>query len=277
MANGWVAVGGASRSASLTTEFAHDDVALAGLADSLGMSADATTLRARAVGWRNLYDPAVGFVRARHADGTWPASFDPLAQSDDYAEANAWQSLWMTGAHDTDGLVAVLGGDDAFVAKLGAFFDMAKQDWTDNPGSMLPRPYYWHGNEPDLNAVWIFAQAGHPELTQQWLPWILETQYADTPDGLQGNDDGGTMGAWYVLSACGIYPVPGTDRWIVGAPHFPKIRVDVGGHELVIEADNVSDDHALVSSVTLDGAAVAGPYLTHAQLTAASALTFTMK
>ncbi|HTJ42841.1 MAG TPA: GH92 family glycosyl hydrolase [Kofleriaceae bacterium] len=264
MPNGW-APSTTGRSASLTTEFAHDDVALAGLAEKLGHTADADLLRTRSHGWRNLYDPAVGFVRARHADGSFPASFDDLAQSDDYAEANAWQSLWMAGAHDPDGLVMLLGGQDAFVAKLTTFFTMAKADYEASPDSMLPRPYYWHGNEPDLNAAWLFAQTGRRDLTVQWVSWILDTQYTDRPAGLQGNDDGGTMGAWYVLAACGVYPVPGTDRWIVGAPRFPKIRVDVGGHELVIEQS---------SELTVDGAPIDGPYLTHAQLAGASSLHF---
>jgi predicted alpha-1,2-mannosidase len=266
------------RSASVTTEYSHDDFALANLAAALGADADAALLDERRLGWRELYDPAVGFLRARNEDGSFPSgSFDPLDLSDDYAEANAWHSLWMAGAHDVEGLVELLGGTDAFVAKLETFFEEAKADWDrmDPAGANFPRPYYWHGNEPDINAAYLFAQAGRPDLTARWVRWIIDNLYADTPEGLAGNDDGGTLGAWYVFSALGLYPIPGSDRYVLGAPLFPRARVLVGGRELVIEAEGVSEDNLYVQSVSLDGAPV-GPEITHAELVGASELRFVM-
>ena len=47
---------------------------------ALGDTASAATLRARSHGWRMLFDPAVGFLRARNADGSFPSgSFDFLS------------------------------------------------------------------------------------------------------------------------------------------------------------------------------------------------------
>jgi len=103
--------------------------------------------------------------------------------------------------------------------------------------------------------------------------WLVDTVYTDQPDGVPGNDDGGTMGAWYVFSTLGVYPVPGSDQWILGTPLFTKARITVGGHELVIEAKG-SGPH--VTKVLLDGSPVTGPTLTQAQLAAASTLTFEM-
>lgn len=196
------------RSASVTTEYAHDDFALANLAATLGADADAALLDERRLGWRELYDPAVGFIRARNEDGTFPSgSFDPL--------------------------------------------------------------------ELSINAAYLFAQAGRPDLTARWVRWIIDNLYADTPEGLAGNDDGGTLGAWYVFSALGLYPIPGSDRYVLGAPLFPQARVLVGGRELVILAEGVSDRNLFVQEVTLDGAPV-GPEITHAELVGASELRFVM-
>ncbi|HEU0032669.1 MAG TPA: GH92 family glycosyl hydrolase [Kofleriaceae bacterium] len=264
------------RSVSLTTEFAHDDFALGQLAGALGQTADRDALLARAHGWRDLLDPGVGFLRGRNADGTFPTTtFDPLELSDDYAEANAWHSLWMAGAHDPDGLAEILGGRDAAVAKLEMFFELAKQDWdtSDASAANFPRPYYWHGNEPDMNAAFLFAQLGRPDLTQQWARWVEDTMYTPEIDGIPGNDDGGTMGAWYVLAALGVYPIPGSDQWILDAPRFPQARIVVAGHELAIVAHG-SGTH--VASIALDGVPVPGPTITHAQLAGASELVFEM-
>lgn len=263
-----------SSSVSHTTEYAHDDVALANLGDALGYTADAATLRARSRGYRVLYDPAVGFLRARTADGAFVGTFDPLAMSDDYVEANAWHSLWMTGAHDADGLAELLGGRDALVAKLETFFTEARRDWetADPSAANFPRPYYWHGNEPDINAAFLFAQVGRPDLTRRWARWIIDNLYGDRPDGLAGNDDGGTLGAWYVFAALGLYPVPGSELYVVSAPIFDRARIVVDGHELVIEAPGAAT--GAVGEVTVDGVPLSGPYLTHAQLRTASRIAF---
>lgn len=264
------------RSVSTTTEYAHDDFALAQLAGQLGHTADRDTLLARSRGWRKLYDPAVGFLRGKNADGTFPTTpFDPLELGPDYAEANAWHSLWMAGIHDPDGLAEILGGRDAAIAKLTEFFEEAKRDFetADESAANFPRPYYWHGNEPDLNAAFLFTQLGDPALTQRWVRWIQDAYYRDTPDGVAGNDDGGTLGAWYVLSALGVYPIAGSDRWIVAAPRFPQARVVVGGHELVI----VRDGSGPVTAIELDGVPIDTAEITHAQLAGASMLRFVTK
>jgi predicted alpha-1,2-mannosidase len=266
------------RSVSVTTEYAHDDFALAQLAGALGHAADRDALLERSRGWRQLYDPAVGFLRGKNPDGTFPpaAGFDPFALAEDYAEANAWHSLWMAGAHDPEGLASILGGTAAAIAKLEELFDGAKHDWetADPSAANFPRPYYWHGNEPDINAAYLFAQLGRPALTNHWVRWIADEMYSDRPDGLAGNDDGGTLGAWYVLSALGVYPIPGSDRWILGAPRFPSARVIVDGRELAITREGQGPG---VLAIELDGVAVSGPTIDHAALARAHTLHFVLE
>lgn len=267
------------RSASETTEYSHDDYALAQLADALGHTAERDALMERRKGWRELYDPSVGFLRGKSADGQFStAPFDPLAMTEEYAEANAWHSLWMAGSHDADGLAEILGGREAAISKLETFFDNALLDWesADENAVNFPRPYYWHGNEPDINAAFLFTQLGRRELSDKWQRWVADTHYNDQPNGVAGNDDGGTLGAWYVLQALGVYPIPGGDRWIIAAPRFPRARVRVGGKELVITAEGTSAT-AVVKSVELDGSPIDATELTHAQLANASTLHFVME
>jgi putative alpha-1,2-mannosidase len=227
-----------------------------------------------------LYDPTVDFVRGRNADGSFPTgAFDPTVWLDDYAEADAWQSLFEAGIHDPDGVAAILGSTDAAIGKLTAFFEMAKTDWdASDPESSgnFPRRFYWAGNETDLNAAFLFAQLGRPDLTQKWVRWAIDTFFSDQPSGVPGNDDGGTMGAWYVFATLGLYPIAGSDRYVVAAPRFPQARVTVGGHELLVTAEGLSDSALYVKSVDLDGTPLTTPYLTQAQLDTASTLHFVM-
>lgn len=281
-------------SVSKTTEYARGDAALAGLAAALGHGDDAKRFAERARSYRALYDNKSGFLRGRAADGTfsWRA-YEPTKYIDDYTEANGWQSLWMND-HDAlgadvgarpvgtgDGLIELLGGRDAFVRRLAEMFDSTRAEWdASDPGDPLAgsdRPtYYWAGNEGDIHAPYLFALAGRPELTQRWVRWLMDTQYSDGPAGLPGNDDGGTMAAWYLFSALGLFPIAGTDLYVLGAPRFPRVEVAVPGGTFTIEAPGVAAARPYAVAAALDGVPLSAPVLRHAELRAGRTLRFTM-
>lgn len=270
-----------NRSVSMTTEYANDDFGLAALAEGLGHSEDAAALRKRALGYRALYDKESGFLWARDDAGEWSTPHDDGTHfSEEYAEANAWQSLWMV-AEDVEGLAELAGGKAALVSKLEELFEKGREDYEsldyDNPlTSSGMRPYYWAANEPNINAAYVFAQLGRPDLTQRWVAWSRGYLYGPGADGLPGNDDGGTMSAWFVFSALGFYPIPATDRYIVGTPLFPHAEIAVAGGTFTVEAPGVSDENVFVQSVTLDGKALEKAEIRHADLKAGGSLVFVM-
>jgi predicted alpha-1,2-mannosidase len=280
MSLGYVPASGGS-SASLTIEYGQDDVALAQLAAALGHTDDAAALQTRSHGWKSLYDPTSGYLWAKNADGSWATTHgDPTVQTSDFDEANAAQSLWGPW-YDLEGLASVMGGKDALVARLESFFENGKADydaiqWTAPLSVGATRKWYWGGNEPDIHSVYLFALAGHPELTQKWLPWIESEVYTAGADGLPGNDDAGTMSAWLVFSMLGFYPVPGTEQYVVGAPAFPQATIAVPGGSFTITANGVSPANVYVQSVTLDGALLATPIVHHADLKPGGSLVFQM-
>lgn len=282
LARGWVPAESNGRSVSATTEYAHDDFALANLAGALGHSEDEAALRKRSKGYRELFDPETQFLRAKNRDGTFVAEFDEFSWSH-FAEANAWHSLWMV-AHDIAGFVELFGSERPMLDKLTRFFELAITENADiDPDGAdyliewyMPRKYYWPANEPDIQAVFMFAQAGRPDLTQKYLPWIRDTFYDSGPDGLPGNDDGGTMSAWFVFSALGFYPLAGSDEYIVGAPLFPKVEIDVAGGVFTIEANGVDADRTYVESVTLNGEPLTRPSFTHDAFKPGGKLVFQM-
>ncbi|HEY8091308.1 MAG TPA: GH92 family glycosyl hydrolase [Polyangiaceae bacterium] len=268
-------------SASLTIEYGQDDWALAQLATALGHTSDAATLQARSHGWQKLFDPATGYLWSKNADGSWATTHgDPTIQSDDFDEANAAQSLWGPW-YDVAGLETVLGGKDALVSTLESFFEQGKADydsvnWTEPLSSGTQRKWYWGGNEPDIHSPYLFALAGHPELTQKWLPWIEGEVYTAGADGLPGNDDAGTMSAWLVFSMVGFYPIPGTDQYVVGAPAFTQSTLAVPGGAFTVSAPAASPANLYVQGVTLNGTPLATPVIHHADLKAGGTLAFEM-
>jgi predicted alpha-1,2-mannosidase len=167
---------------------------------------DAAHLEKRSGNWRNVFDASVGFARPRLADGTWTSPYDPVqlghsSKWRDYTESNGWQATFLN-QHDVPGLIAAMGGDTAFEAKLDALFaapsTLPKGAPPDISG-MLGQ--YAHGNEPSHHVAYLYAWCGAHWKTQRMVRRLLTTMYTDKPDGIIGNDDCGQMSAWFILRA----------------------------------------------------------------------------
>ena len=268
-------------SVSWTTEYARSDFALGQLAQALGHTADANVLLERSRSYLSVFDRKTGYLRGRAENGSFSSlPFDARKYSSEYVEANAHQSMWMN-EHDLPGLIDKIGGQNAFLLQLMGLFTQTRTEWTSAdqsaPTAGIDRPdAYWAGNEPDLSAAYLFAMAGKPDQTRYWVRWLMETQYSDGPAGLPGNDDGGTMSAWYLFSAMGLYPIVGSDRYILGVPLFPRIEIAVPGGIFVIEAPELSREKRYATAVSLDGRILTSSELRHQELRAGSILHFTM-
>ncbi len=260
-------------SVSLTVEYAFNDYCLAQLATSLGHDDDAARWTARAGNWANHWDGS-GFLMPRNGD----RSFDhPDTEQWDlsnryYVEGSAWQ--WSTFVpHDQDALRAKYGSDEAFVSHLDAFFEGAEANFSFE----LPNGWYCQGNEPDIHAPFLFIGAGRPDLAQKWARWALQMNYRNGYDGLSGNDDGGTMAAWFVFTAIGLYPWPCFPGYYVTAPSFDRATVRLaGGVTLSIVADGAGAGKGYVKQATFNGKAVAGSWIPHADLIQGGTLELTM-
>lgn len=234
-------------SVAKTLEYAIADASLAGWARARGDVQIANQLQSQSQAYRNVFDPETLFMRARNADGSW-GELEVDGWGDAFAEGNAWQYSFMV-PQDPEGLAEVAGGADALLGKLEEMFERSDVE----PDSVAPDPYYWHGNEPALNAVFMFQALGDAERGDQWLRWVREEKYSATPEGLDGNDDGGTLSAWYVWSAIGLYPLNGTDLYTVSSPIFDEVRVLRDDGTLRILSDGQTPGDA-----TLDGVAIEG-------------------
>ena len=267
-------------SVSRTLEYGWSDKSVSLLAAALGDTNDAELFQKHSEFYRNLWNPQTQYFQPRDVQGKFFEPFKPLLLTyldrkgkftKDYVEGSALQ--WRWGApYDAEGMIALFKSRDFFVEELNRFFARS------NPtmGAWNPGPYYWHGNEPDIHAAYLFNEAGRPDLTQKWVRWILDHKYADSYKGLDGNDDAGTLSAWYVLSALGLYPVAGSDKYELGAPLFKRAEVDLGGHLLTIISDNYAPDHAYVDKVWIDDTRLNRFWIRHWELEQAKTLRFKM-
>jgi Glycosyl hydrolase family 92 len=86
------------------------------------------------------------------------------------------------------------------------------------------------------------------------------TLFTTGPDGMTGNDDLGTMSAWYVFSSLGLYPIMSGGHFLaVSSPQFESATVQIGqyrhrqGGMLIITAPGTSDTKRYVRSVSWGG------------------------
>ena len=256
-------------SVSKTLEYAFDDWCLYRAAQKLGKEDEARIYRQRAASWRNLYDPSTGFMRGRMADGSWRTPFHPEnmthlgRENADYTEGNAWQYTFYV-PHDIQDYIALSGGADAFAAKLDEFFTRpvnAEDNTVVDVTGLIGQ--YAHGNEPSHQAAYLYIFAGQPRKTQELVARIKQELYANTPDGLCGNDDCGQMSAWYIFSALGFYPVaPCSGQLVLGSPSVKEAVLSLpGGKTFTVRAPAASAENIHVRSVSLNGQPVTEPYI----------------
>ncbi len=242
---------------SLTLEYAYDDWCAAQLAKALGKMDDYQYFSKRAQNYRNIWDPSVGYFRPKHRDGTWLETFSPFDQKD-YTEGTAWQySFWVP--HDVKGLIGLMGKDE-FVRRLNQGFEDSRPDFASDT------KYVNVGNQPNMEAPWLFNYAGAPWLTQKWTREVLAHSYGTGPAGYVGDEDQGQMGSYFVLMAMGLFEMDGgcsvKPVYEIGSPLFRRVIIHLDktyfpGRQFVIEAKNNSPENVYIQSATFQRQAAA--------------------
>ena len=268
------------RAVSKTLEYSYADDAIAKLAKALGYEKDAKLFSGHSRYYRNVWNPESQYFQARNASGEFVKKFKPLKltyfdfkneYTNAYVEGSALQWRWAV-FFDPEGLISLFKDREYFVNELNDFFALS------NParGNWSPGSYYWHGNEPDLHAAYLFNTAGRPDLTQKWVRWILDNKYGAGYDGIDGDDDAGTLSSWYIFSSLGFYPVAGSDLYQIGAPLFEKAEMKIGDKLLTILADNYSSENKYVRKVWLNGNLLDRFWFKHAEIAQGGVLRFEM-
>ncbi len=271
-----------NESVSKTLEYAYDDWCIAQLAKRLNKPEDYKLFSERSEVYKNLFDKNVGFMRGRLSDGSWKTPFSPKFSShrqDEYTEGNAWQYSWFV-PHDVEGLIALMGGREAFIKKLDQLFNESSviEGTSVSPDISGLIGQYAHGNEPSHHIAYLYTLAGAHHKTENIVRQITSTLYNDTPDGLCGNEDCGQMSAWYIFSTLGFYPVnPASNVYVLGTPHFDKVEIDVGnGKTFTVLANRLSDTNKYIQSVTLNGKPLSVPFIKHQEIMNGGKLVFEM-
>lgn len=237
-----------NESVARTLEYAYDDWCIYQLGKALGKSAkDLKPFAKRAMNYQKVFDKETKLMRGRLKNGKFMSPFNPLKWGDAFTEGNAWHYTWSV-FHDSQGLIQLMGGKDAFnqmldsVFILPPVFDNSYYGYTIHEireMQVMDMGNYAHGNQPIQHAIYLYGYSGQPWKTQYWIRQVMDKLYTPAPDGYCGDEDNGQTSAWYVFSAMGFYPVcPGSGQYVLGTPYFKSMKLHLeNGKDVDIQSE----------------------------------------
>ena len=264
---GYIPTDKTDEASSRTLEDSYDDWCVAQIAKALGREKDYRFFLHRSLNDRNLYNPAIGLMNGKTSDGEWA----PLGEAQDtpanrsasgWTEGDAWVYTW-SPLHDQAGLLQLMGGAEAYDAKLDAHFSGG---------------HNVHRNEPSHHYAYLYDFGGQPWKTQAKVREIAAKEYGYDAGGLDGDDDCGQMSAWLLFTAMGFYPVnPASGEYMIGSPLYRRIGLKLGnGKTFSVEAENNSEANVYIQSATLNNKPLDIPVITWEQIQSGAALHFVM-
>lgn len=257
---------GSGFGASHTMEYSFSSFAVSQFAKHLGKEDDYKLLSNLSNGWKNLYDPETRLIRPKDAKGNFLEDFNPLAPWKGFQEGNAVQYTFYV-PHQIDELVDLVG-QETFNNRLDSIFLLSQKNIFGGGKEVDAfaglKTVYNHGNQPNLHISWLFNFSGKPYLSQKWVRAILDEFYG--LEGIHGygygqDEDQGQLGAWYVMSALGLFDVKGLTeidpKFQIGAPLFDKVTVRLNkdyypGEKFVIEAKKQAVGDCYLQDISLN-------------------------
>ena len=224
--------------ASMMLEYTSSDFAIGQFAlQALNLKEDASYFINRSQNWKNIYNPKNKWLNSKYPNGKWKDI------EYDWREATYKNYFWMV-PYNLKELIDTLGGSKVAVKRLDTFFERLDASYDD--------AWFAAGNEPDFQAPWTYNWTDSPYKTSEVVHRVFNEMYTSEPTGLPGNDDLGTMGAWYVFASIGIYPmIPGVAGFSVNTPQFEKAIVNLPQGPLTITGGSTETPY--INSLKING------------------------
>jgi predicted alpha-1,2-mannosidase len=255
-------------SVSTTLEYDTADFAISAFAGALGDTTTQSQFVNRAQDWANLLNPTSKLMQGKLASGAWAGGFSATSQTN-FVEGTSDQYTGMV-PFNIRGLADAKGGN----AAMQTYLNGVLATFHGAGGAVADL-----GNEPSVELPWEYDYVGQPYRTQQVVRQVQDQLWPNSPANWGvGNDDLGTMSAWYVWSALGFFPeTPGTANMAIGSPMFTNTTISLGGGgTITISAPAAADNAPYVQSLNLNGAAWNNAYLSPSVMTGGGTLDFTL-
>lgn len=260
-------------SVSTTLEYSVADFAISQMAKKLGYVDIYKKFLKRSKYYKNMYDDSLGLMRPRLESGEWYNPFSPTDGANfspvtGFIEGTSWNYSFMLG-FDIKGLIDINGGGVKFTKKLQSIFD---------------NNLYEPDNEPDIVYPFLFnGVKGEEWRAQKEVRKIIYENYRNSPGGIPGNDDTGTMSAWLVFAMMGIYPyAPAIPEYTITTPCFDEITIELDsnyfeGSYFKISTIRTTPNDIYIDKMELNGLIINKYFISHEDISAGGELKIWLK
>lgn len=227
-----------------TLDYAYGDFCIAQVAKILGKDEIAGKYYGLSKNYKNLFDPESGFMRGKDCQGKMSDEFNQFSWGGDYCEGGPWQNSFGV-YHDINGLIELYGGKENFIKKLDELFNTPPiydvGEYRSEIHEMTEMANYDFGqcaicNQPSFHLPWLYAMAGAQDKTDYWVSKIAKEGFSSDTHGYPGDEDNGSLSAWYILATIGLYSVcPGKPEYIRNKPLVDKAIVHAQGGDIIID------------------------------------------
>ena len=251
-------------SVSHTLDYAYSDFCISTCAAKLGQEELAQTYAHYSKNYQNLFDPETGYMRARDVDGNFRPDFSPYSWGRDYAECSAIQAS-LGVLHDISGLSQLMGGKDAFsnyllkACQSLPLFETTGYGYEIHEMSEMATAPFGQlaiSNQPSFHIPYLFRYSNVPQYTSLLIKTLRQEAFRAGWDAYPGDEDNGSLSAWYVWSALGFYPTcPGKASYDLGIPLFDHLRIYLAQEDkwLEIRTQQNHEHFHFVQNCLLDG------------------------
>lgn len=260
----------------------YDAWCLAELAKELGKNDDYKKFSDMAQNYHKLWHPDMRLFMPKDSNGEWiminPKLDGGRGYREYYDENNGWTYAWQV-QHDIEGLTGLLGGKKATEDRLDQLFreplDIRRNEfYVDGSNATGLVGQFSMGNEPSFHIPYLYNYVGAPWKTQKRIRFLLDVWFKDNIFGIPGDEDGGGMSAFVVLSSLGFYPVtPGLPIYTIGSPIFEKSSIKLPNKKtFTVIAKGASAENKYIQKAFLNGKEIFTPFFTHDELMAGGKL-----
>ncbi|VQJ17631.1 sugar hydrolase [Streptococcus pneumoniae] len=272
-------------SVSHTLDYAYSDFCIASCAKKLENIEIAETYKAASQNYRQLFDAETGYMRARDNQGNFHPDFSPYSWGRDYAECSAIQAT-LGVLHDIPGLIQLMGGKETFSNYLlkacqdAPLFETTGYGYEIHEMSEMATAPFGQiaiSNQPSFHIPYLFRYSDYPDYTALLIKTLRQKAFHPSWEAYPGDEDNGSLSAWYIWSALGFYPTcPGKPSYDLGIPLFDHLRVYLAKEDkwLDIHTKQNHNHFNFVKECRLDKTLVST--IQHQDLLKAEQLTFTL-
>lgn len=271
------------KSVNNTLDYVYGDFCIAQVAQKLGEKEIAKTYFERALWYENIFDKKYGFMRGRDSNNKMKDDFNPYDWGIEYCEGSAWQNSFAV-YHDIVGLANIMGGKEKMVQKMDMLFESKPIYNTKNYGKEIHEITEMASvdfgqcaisNQPSFHIPYIYTCMGKPNKSNFWIRRIVSELFKFDENGFPGDEDNGSMSAWYILSSLGLYSFcPGTNEFVLCSPSVKKAVLKLeNSNEFVIKTEG-NMDNIYIDNVKKDGVNYSNLFINYEDIIKGTKLNF---